>query len=526
MFRCISSAHNDKTPSCNTLGGRGTFFHCFGCQCSGDIFKAAHYLENKPLVGKGFVTETLIPLAERFDISVDSTPLTEEELYELDTYRIYRFASDYIVSHQDSEVFEKEIEARGWTKEICRQYGVGYIDDYEKFREYLKGLGFQAGFLNDVDLSRKDIFGPDNIIYTVKDEVGRPVGFAARNLKYTGDKEHGSKYVNQRTTGAKCNIYRKGSRLHGMDQLVRSHLNKDDIVFIFEGYSDVLSAAQNGLTNCVSVGGSNLGIDQVHLLREYGFYRICLCMDGDEAGQKGTAWILDNTLGNQRDMKVSLIIMPAGFDPDDLIRKQGIKIFKKLKQWSAFEWRLNQFSEDIESEIICETMVPLIANEGSAVAREKLEHILAGNTGISIRAIHQDVEQLRNSREAEIGRNRQKVIDRVKRSLDVEPVNAEFLLQEGLNGLFELSKQYDIDNFSEQAYIEAVEEQKLFEENKDGSFSGFVLGKDFKLFEEALCGDWKKDVWRRFLLYSLGLRKSQTFTFQTMKEILIIRDSC
>jgi DNA primase catalytic core len=495
MFRCISPTHDDKTPSCNTLGGRGTFFHCFGCQSSGDIFKAAHFLENKPLVGKEFVIETLIPLAERFGVDIDSTPLTEAELYELDTYRIYRFASDYIVSHQDDEVFEKEIKARGWNKEICQKYGVGYIDDYENFREYLKGLGFKAGFIDDVDLSRKDIFGPDNIIYTIKDEMGRPVGFAARNLKYTDDKKHGSKYVNQRTTGAKCNIYRKGSRLHGMDQLIRNHLKKDDIVYVFEGYSDVLTAAQNGLTNCVSVGGSNLGVDQVHLLREYGFYRICLCMDGDEAGQTGTAWILDNTLGNQRDMKVHLIIMPDGFDPDNLIRKQGIDAFQKLKQWTAFEWRLNQFSEDIEPETICESMVPLIANEGSAVAREKLEYTLAGHTGISLRAIHEDVEQLRNSREAEIARNRQNIVDRLKRALDIEPANANYLLQEAQTNLYELSKQYDIDNFSEQAYIEALEAQKAFEEAKDGSFSGFILGSDLKLFEEALCGDWKKDVW-------------------------------
>jgi hypothetical protein len=280
-----------------------------------------------------------------------------------------------------------------------------------------------------------------------------------------------------------------------MEQLIRTHINKDIVVYTFEGYSDVLTAAKNGLTNCVSVGGDHLGIDQVHLLREYGFYKVCLCMDGDTAGQKATARILDKTLGNQRDMKVYLIIMPDGWDPDSFIREKGMAEFRKLKQWTAFEWRLNQFSETEEPESICKSMVPLIANESSAIAREKLEHTLAGNTGISIRAIHQDVEQLRNSREAEISRNRQNIVDKLQRALEIEPSNADYLLQEAQTSLYELSKQYDIDSLSEQSYIEALEAQKAFEEAKDGSFSGFILGDDFKPFEEALCGDWKKDVW-------------------------------
>jgi len=516
-FRCINPKHEDRSPSCNTLGGDRTVFHCFSCGVSGDIFKAIHYLEGKPLAGKEFIVETLMSLAEKYEIEIESTPLTEDEIYELDTYRIYRLASDYISNANNSDKVKEAIEKRGWTTELCQQYGVGSIDDYKKFREYLKNLGFSAGFVNDVDLNRENIFSPDNIIFTIKDELGRPVGFSARNLNYTDDKAHGSKYVNQRTTGAKCNIYKKGTRLYGMDQLIREHMSKDDPVYIFEGYSDVLTAAQNGLTNCVALSGVNFSVDQVHLLKEYNFYKVFICLDGDETGQKRTTDILDKTFGNQRDMKIYVITLPDGTDPDALIRSEGIKSFSKLKKWTAFEWRLNQFSDDVEPEIVCENMIPLISNESSAINKEKLETTLAGYTGVSIRAIHQDVEQLCNSREAEVHRNRQKVIDRVQRALDVEPVNAEQLLQEGLNGLFELSKQYDTDNFSEQSYIEALETQKAEEEAKDGSFSGFILSEDLAPFEEALCGDWKKDVW---LCFGGGENTGKTaFALKLLHEI-------
>ncbi len=59
---------------------------------------------------------------------------------------------------------------------------------------------------------------------------------------------------------------------------------------------------------------------------------------------------LDTTLSNQRNLKIKIVIMPDGWDPDEFIREKGITEFRKLKKWSAFEWRLAQFSEDVEPE--------------------------------------------------------------------------------------------------------------------------------------------------------------------------------
>jgi DNA primase catalytic core len=433
-------------------------------------------------------------LAEKYNVEIDSAPLSEAEIYEIDTYRAYRYAANYISQCNEIDGFIKVLEEREWDKDVCAEWGVGSVDDYKKFREHLKSLGFAAGFLDDIDLSREDMFNPNNLIFTIRDEIGRPVGFSARNLLYTNDKKNGPKYNNSRTTGVKCNIYRKGSRLYGMDALLRNH-SKKDTIYIFEGYSDVVTAAHEGITNCVGLAGSSFSPEQLYLLKDYGFYNVCLLLDADEAGQSKTMDILDTTLANQRDLKVFVACLPDGYDPDDFLRQEGKRQFKKLKHWTAFEWRLNQFSEDTEPETVCEKMIPIIANETMAIKRDKLEKTLSKFTNLLIQSIHKDVERLLNTREMQKLRDRQNILDKLKYNVDRYPDNAETAIDQAQHYLFELAKSHNKDGFSEEKYLVDLKAQKEEEEAKDGSFSGFLLGPDLKPFEKALCGEWKKDVW-------------------------------
>ena len=494
-FKCINPKHQDDTPSCNVLKNNPEVFHCFSCTGgTGDIFTACHFLEGKPLTGKEFFLENVMYLAEKYDIEVEATPLSESEIYELDTYRAYRYASEYISSKENTESFLKEIERREWDESICQEWGVGSVADYKKFREYLKDLGFAAGFLDDIDLSREDIFSSNNLIFTIRDEIGRAVGFSARNLLYTSDKKNGPKYNNSRTTGVKCNIYRKGSRLYGVDQLIRNH-SKKDLVYIFEGYSDVLTAIHEGITNCVGLAGSSFSREQLYLLKDYGFHNICLLLDADETGQSKTMDILETTLSDQRDVKTMIACLPDGDDPDSFLRREGKRAFKKLKHWTAFEWRLNQFPEDAEPETICEKMIPIIANESLAVKRDKLESVLAKHTNLLVQSIHKDVEQLLNTIEMEKLYERRDILGKLRNVIDRYPDQAEDAIDQAQHSLFELAKAHNEDSFSAERYIYDLQTQKTEEENKDGSFSGFLLGPDLKPMEKALCGEWKKDVW-------------------------------
>src|SRR3990167_1828307 len=178
-FKCINPKHEDSSPSMS-LHPNKTTIHCFGCSYSGNIFHVASLLENKPSEGQGFIDENLLYLANKFDISVETEPLTEEQLYELEIYRSYKLAAEIITSGLANGIFEKAVKGRGWSPDICSKYGVGCVKGYKEFKETLKAAGLSVGFLRDVDLDREDIFGEDRLIFTIRDHLGRPVGFASR----------------------------------------------------------------------------------------------------------------------------------------------------------------------------------------------------------------------------------------------------------------------------------------------------------------------------------------------------------
>lgn len=494
LFRCLNPSHEDKNPSMG-LAPSGKAFMCFSCGFSGGIFHAAHILEGKPMVGQEFIQENLIPLAEKYGAQVEANPLTEEQLYELDTYRAYRAAADLVKTGIRSPVFTKAAEARGWNKEICEELGIGCVSDYNVFRDTLKGMGFKAGFLDDIDLGRKEIFGEDRLIFPIRDEQGRPVGFSSRNLAYTGDKENGAKYVNQRGTGVKCNIYRKSTRLYGFDRVLDKAQGKPKPLYIFEGYSDVATAILHGIDNCVGLGGTVLTLEQLLLLKKHKYYDIILCLDGDIAGQNRTAVLLDKVLSGHKDLKVRIVILPEGQDPDEFIRQNGINKFKRLKKWTAFEWRLSLFSEDAEPETICESMIPLIVNETSYVSQEKMCKTLAKETGVSLKSIQHELERIQDQRTRDKHNERQVIIDKLITECKKDPTLAENAIQLAQDELFNLARNYEEDSFSEEATLSIIHSQKIHEESKDGSFSGFRLGSDLYGLEQALCGEWKKDVW-------------------------------
>src|SRR3990167_475275 len=97
VFKCINPAHQDKKPSMRLYADKvQPDMHCYSCGLSADLFTAAHFLEGRAISGQAFITDMVRPLAEKYGVELHMEELTEEELYELDTYRAYRIAADYI----------------------------------------------------------------------------------------------------------------------------------------------------------------------------------------------------------------------------------------------------------------------------------------------------------------------------------------------------------------------------------------------------------------------------------------------
>lgn len=492
-FSCIFPDHEDSSPSMGIIKPQSSSprAHCLGCGKSADIFDACRILENKPATGIGWVEDTLKYLASKYGVEIETADLTPEQIYELDTYRAYRAAAALIKSNNNDELdkFNAEVDKREWDADTMVNNSVGTISSFSAFRGALKKLGFPAKFLDEIDLGNQKLFNPNNIIFTWKDQGGRPIGFTAKNLNYeeqikSGNK-HAPKYLNQTTTGLKCNIFKKATRLYGIDRAVKT----TPPLYIFEGQADVITARHHGLINCVCIGGGKFTKDHVHLLKELGVYELVIAFDGDYAGKEKLIDALEKLAGH-RDMQVSIVELPGAEDPDSFIRDFGIENFKQLGRWTAFEYRLNQFEEDDEPERICASMIPFIANESSAVNRDKLCHTLSEHTGVSLKSINEDLRGILDTKARARSRTRDNILDKCKWELQKSPSDAEQILLEARTQLQDFDRSYSNETLSSDSFVEAILTQKKTEESDEITDCSFDLGPDLNILREWMRGDW------------------------------------
>lgn len=509
-FNCPLPDHTDTKPSCNLVGADGDNprIYCYSCGRSCDIFDLVQILEDKPRSGIEWIEDTLKYLAGKYNIPVNVDHLTEEQIYELDTYRAYRFAASLIKCNSLDEIkhnkFIEHSKRRGWNDAVLEELGVGIVDSYSSFREALKDEGFTAKFIDEIDLGRRDIFNENNMIFTWKDEKGRPVGFTSRNLDYeeqraeaerNGEKFTIPKYNNQRTTGLKCNIFQKGKRLYGLD----GALHANPPLYIFEGQTDVITARKHGLKNCVALAGASLNKDHVFLLKDLGILDLVIALDGDKTGRDRTQQILEDRLAGHKDIRVRVVIFPDGEDPDSFIREQGMEAFRNLACWTAFEWRLNQYTEADDPADIGRHMVPFIVNEPSPIIREQLVKTLSAHTGSTVKAITEELNIILDAQAMKRARERQTVLDKIQYELQRNPASAETILDKGQADLGELTRRYNADILSCEDFIKSIEIQKEDEEKiETSSDTGFHLGPDLEDLREALRGEWSRDVFMCF----------------------------
>ena len=499
---CINPKHDDHHPSMGLfeVENQHPMIHCFSCGFSADIFTAAHVLEHKPKVGPGFVSDNVVYLADKFDIEISVKQLTEEEIYEVNTYDAYRMAADYISSTEYTSLAREEIYSREWAEEDVKKFQVGVCDDYDKFRNFLKLAGFSARFLDEIDLNNKNIFSPDNLIFTVCDDYGRPVGFASRNLKYDGIKDdnnrliNGPKFNNTKTTGIKCNIYRKSERLY----LLHEAKNQKPPLYIVEGYGDAITLQLAGLTNAVAIGSLELSEHHLNTCRRNGIYDVVVCLDGDTEGQKKAKVLLDNVLRNVHDLKIRFIFLEEvtkdgeiiKVDPDLFIRNNSLEEFIKLPKIDPFEWRLMEFLNDDEAdpESICFSMIPIIMNEPSPIRRERMIKDLSAHTGYSDKVIKDELDKIADSEEAKIQRKRSGVVDNIKSLLDKRSDSPEIILQRGISDLYNIEKERNASALTPESQVNNMLGIKQYEESEELHVA-LNFGPNFDTLSVALSGD-------------------------------------
>lgn len=504
---CINPEHNDRNPSMSMYETEHGYpvVHCFGCSAHYDIFNVSHIFDNRPIVGPGFFHDNVRFLADKYKIDIPLRQLSEEEIYEMNTYNAYALAAEYISGCEFGTLQLEELNKRQWDEKFVKGLQIGSCDNYNKFRNYMKGHGYSAKFLDEIDLNNEGIFSPNNLIFTIHDEKGSPVGFSARNLRFDGEKDDngrlisGPKFRNSKTTNIKCNIYRKSERLYLL------HKVKSLPVFIFEGYGDVVTAKQNGLENVCGIGSLELSEHHLNTLRKRGYYDIVICLDSDDSGIKKAKVLLDEVLKSIHDLRIRFIFLPpveitqdgktsiVKVDPDIFIREKGIKEFLSLPKQDPFTWRLQEFQtqDDIDAETICMVMIPIIACEPSAIRRDRMIKELSEYTGYNERVINDEIQKLFNTDEARIQHARDAIIDDVVNKLKARKDSPEILLQRAMDDFYAVEKEHNSGKIDKNALLSEMLAIKQYGESQDYHQS-INLGPHFRDLQNALSGDLRQ----------------------------------
>jgi DNA primase len=316
--------HSEKTPSFSVVDDDG-FYHCFGCGVHGD---AISFLRETD--GLDFL-EAVERLAEMAGVAVPrSAPQDTKKMAQrkaaLDILEVTtRFFQDAL-KHDDGRDAARYVQNRGLPDQIISTYRLGYAPR-NGLRAALSANGFHeddmlaAGVIrrSDRDGSLFDYFR-DRVMFPIENRQGKVIAFGARAL---GDAQ--PKYLNS----GEGPTFAKKAVLYGWVQ-AREALRRNLPLVVAEGYMDVIAIHQSGVAAAVAPLGTALTEEQIGLLWKLHDEPI-LCFDGDGAGQRAQMRALERILPLLTPGKSArLAVLPAGKDPDDLLREAGSEGFSKV----------------------------------------------------------------------------------------------------------------------------------------------------------------------------------------------------
>ena len=331
-FKALCPFHQEKTPSFHVSPQRQTF-HCFGCGVGGSVFRFVMDYEHVdfPSAVRKLAARVGIPvIEERGPIGADDQVEARHILLQLHGEATAWFHEN-LIKREFAEPARKYLKERGITGEIAKRWQLGYApEEWDAFGSWARGRGYNARHLIASGLvkTKDDADGMPGhtsydrfrgrIMFPICNDIGEVIAFSGRLLK---DEDGAAKYLNSPETS----LFRKGKILFGLDKSKRA-LIEATCAIVCEGQLDLISLFEAGITNVVAPQGTAFTEDQARILKRF-VSEVVLCFDADAAGQKAAERSLDALL--QNDLIVRVAEIPAGEDPDSLIRREGKEKFEK-----------------------------------------------------------------------------------------------------------------------------------------------------------------------------------------------------
>ncbi len=379
--------HDERSPSF-TVSQTKQFYHCFGCGAHGT---AISFLMNYDRLE---FLDAVDELAKRVGMEVPKDAVKRSDNDDSrEMYAALDAAAKFFQRQLGgSDKAKAYLDQRDVDDSIRTQFLIGYAPDgFSALKDALGSderrikLLDKTGMLSKSDNGRVYDKFRDRVMFPIHDRRGRVIAFGGRVLQ----KDDGPKYLNSPETP----LFHKGRELYGLWQ-VRQANQKIERLVVVEGYMDVVSLFQYGVTQAVATLGTATTPDHAELL-----FRnspdVYFCFDGDAAGQRAGWRALESVLPRMKDGRQAFFLfLPDGEDPDTIVRSEGAAGFDaRLQQATPLsQFFFDELSRDIKLTTLdgkarlAERAKPLLAQIPDGAFGDLMRQRLGEITGVGVAA--------------------------------------------------------------------------------------------------------------------------------------------
>jgi len=340
VWKALCPFHQEKTPSFTVNPGR-QIFKCFGCGAGGGPIRFVMQYENLDFLSAAR------KLAERAGIRIEEGMLSAEDEAKVSMRRrllaLHAEAADFfhqrLMKYPSAQPARDYLRSRGIGSEVAKSWKLGYAaDDWEVFGDFARARGYSAeeivrsGLVKVRAEEEPEIANPqsvirnpqfydrfrDRVMFPICNDTGEVIAFSGRVLQPDAK---AAKYVNSPETI----LFTKGKVLFGLHRSKRALIDKGSAI-VCEGQLDLITAFEAGVQNVVAPQGTAFTEMQARKLKQY-CEEVVLCFDADAAGEKAAERSLAALLATN--VAVRVATMPAGEDPDSMIRGKGADAFRE-----------------------------------------------------------------------------------------------------------------------------------------------------------------------------------------------------
>ncbi len=409
-WKGLSPFSNEKTPSF-MVSPEKQIWHDFSSGKGGNMFSFVMEVEGLDFKG---ALELLARKAgidiEQFRTKGSSRGPNKERIYETleAATRFYQ-----VQFSKNKTALEYVLGKRKFSKETALEWRLGYApNNGTALVDYLKKQGFSEQEIKQGGLSSRNYRGLGDmfrgrLMIPLQDAQGRVIGFTARLLEDIPD---APKYINTPQTV----LYDKSRHIYGL-HLAKESIRKSQFAVITEGNLDVIASHQAGVRQVVATAGTALTEPHLKALSRF-TGDIRLCFDADKAGLNATERAIP--IASRVKVSLSIITIPSGKDPDELIR-QDPKVWEKAigKHEYALDWLMERYQKllDVDSaegkRQYSDVLLPVVKSLEDAVERDHYLNVISKIIGVSKEALLQKSQTVQA----------QSVQNERKRRVKVEP---------------------------------------------------------------------------------------------------------